>query len=190
MIVCGGTLGIFIAHSLQLKGLQVCVVEGAKLQGREQEWNISLDEMNELVELGVLLESDLDECIMTEFPVCRSGFKNEEMSVDGKGGYGENGIGYELDTPNVLNLGIAPKILIKNVMERFIESGGVVLESTPIKGVVVSKSLGAAVDIDISDIVGTAGDDADNDNDKNKNTIITSKLVLDCMGNGSPISRQ
>ena len=65
-------------------------------------------------------------------------------------------------------------------MERFIESGGVVLESTPIKGVVVSKLLGAAVDISG---IGTG----DNDNDKN---IITSKLVLDCMGNGFPISRQ
>jgi len=78
VIVCGGTLGIFIAYSLQLKGLGVCVVEGGKLQGREQEWNISMDEMLELVELGVLTQSDLDEAIKTEFPVCRSGFKNEE----------------------------------------------------------------------------------------------------------------
>lgn len=78
VIICGGTLGIFIALSLQLKGLDVCVVEGGKLQGREQEWNISMDEMLELVELGVLTQSDLDEAIKTEFPVCRSGFKNQE----------------------------------------------------------------------------------------------------------------
>jgi len=78
VVVCGGTLGIFIAHSLQLKGYKVCVVEGGKLQGREQEWNISMDEMMELVELGVLTKADLDEAITTEFPVCRSGFKNKE----------------------------------------------------------------------------------------------------------------
>jgi hypothetical protein len=168
--VCGGTLGIFIAYALQIKGLKVCVVEGGKLQGREQEWNISMDEMLELVELGVLNEKDLDEAIKTEFPACRSGFKNEE--ADTTGGYFENGIGYECDTPDVLNLGIAPKILIENVKERFIESGGVVKEMTPIKGLVISRSLGAAVDL------GEAS------------KPITSKLVLDCMGNGSPISRQ
>ena len=84
MTVCGGTLGIFIAYSLQLKGLSVCVVEGGKLQGREQEWNISMDEMLELVELGVLNQSDLDEAIKTEFPVCRAGFKNEEGKVIGR----------------------------------------------------------------------------------------------------------
>lgn len=78
VVVCGGTLGIFVGLALQLKGHRVCVVEGGKLQGREQEWNISMDELMELVELGVLTEGDLNEAIKTEFPVCRSGFKNQE----------------------------------------------------------------------------------------------------------------
>jgi len=170
VVVCGGTLGIFIARALQLKRYNVCVVEGGKLQGREQEWNISMDEMMELVELGVLTMSDLDEAIKTEFPVCRSGFKNEEAQTSG--GYFENGIGYECDTPDVLNLGVAPKILIENVKQRFLEGGGTVKESTPIKGIVVSRKLGAALDLGET------------------NEPITSRLVLDCMGNGSPISRQ
>ena len=37
-----------------------------------------MDEMLELVELGVLTTEDLDEAIKTEFPSCRSGFKNKE----------------------------------------------------------------------------------------------------------------
>ena len=76
--LCGGTLGIFIALSLQLKGHKVLVVEAGKLMGREQEWNISMKELEELVELGVLSQSDVDEAIKTEFPGCRSGFKNSE----------------------------------------------------------------------------------------------------------------
>ncbi len=83
MVVCGGTLGIFAALALQLKGRNVCVVEGGKLVGREQEWNISMDELMELVELGVLTTEDLDEAIKTEFPVCRSGFKNKEGECEG-----------------------------------------------------------------------------------------------------------
>lgn len=172
VVVCGGTLGIFIARSLQLKGLNVCVVEGGKLQGREQEWNISMDEMEELVELGVLEESDLEESIKTEFPACRSGFKNMEVPLNGKGGYFENNIGYECDTPGVLNLGVAPKILIENVKKRFIKNGGIVKEMTPIKGIAISSEYGAIVNI---------GDSSDS---------ISTRLVLDCMGNASPISRQ
>ncbi len=71
VVLCGGTLGIFIATALQLKGHNVCVVEAGKLLGREQEWNISMKELLELVELGVLTTADIDEAVKTEFPGCR-----------------------------------------------------------------------------------------------------------------------
>ena len=45
IVVCGGTLGIFFATALLLQGHKVCVVEAGKLQGREQEWNISMEEL-------------------------------------------------------------------------------------------------------------------------------------------------
>ncbi|KAL9265902.1 Chromatin remodeling protein EBS-like protein [Drosera capensis] len=41
VLVCGGTLGIFIAAALGAKGLKVGVVERNVLKGREQKWNIS-----------------------------------------------------------------------------------------------------------------------------------------------------
>jgi len=199
IIVCGGTLGIFIATSLQMKGHKVCVIEGGKLQGRNQEWNISMNEMLELVELGVLTKDDLDKVIKTEFPSCRSGFKNKEgkfsnlmkqimysilmsnffnfcnfdlISATTTGSYFENGIGYECFTPDVLNLGVDPSILIEIVKKRFTRSGGVVKENTPVKGIVISEGYGAAVDV---------GD---------RELPVTARLILDCMGNGSPISRQ
>lgn len=169
--VCGGTLGIFVALALQLKGHDVLCVEAGPLRGREQEWNISMDEMLELVDLGVLTQEDIDEAVQTEFPACRSGFKNREKTPL-KGTYFENNIGYETTTPDVLNLGVAPSILIENVKQRFIALGGTVKEMQPLKQVVVSESIGAAIDL---------GEDEE---------PITSRLVLDCMGNGSPISRQ
>ncbi len=169
--ICGGTLGIFIAMALQLKGHSVAVLEAGKLRGREQEWNISMKELLELVELGVLTEEDIDMAVKTEFPGCRAGFKNSEVTPL-EGGYFDNGVGYECFTPNVLNLGISPSVLIENVSERFKAAGGVIFEGTPLKGIVVSESLGAALDV---------GEEKD---------PITSRLVLDCMGNASPISRQ
>ena len=171
VIVCGGTLGIFVATALKLKGHSVLVVEAGKLRGRQQEWNISMDELMELVSLGVLNQEDIDDAVETEFPACRSGFKNKEITPL-EGTYFENNIGFEVTTPDVLNLGIDPSILIENVKNRFLEHGGVIKEQQPIKQVVVSEVVGAAVDL---------GEEID---------PITAKLVLDCMGNASPISRQ
>jgi hypothetical protein len=169
--ICGGTLGIFFATALALKGHKVVVFEAGKLQGREQEWNISLKEMDELLEVGVLTQEDIDAVITTEFPACRSGFKNKEVTPLA-GGYFENGIGYETTTPNVLNLGVSPALLLERVKKRFILLGGTVKEETRLQGVVVSEALGSALDL---------GDDLE---------PVTASLVLDCMGNASPISRQ
>jgi flavin-dependent dehydrogenase len=171
VVVCGGTLGIFFAYALQLKGHRVCVMEAGKLRGREQEWNISMDELLELVELGILTQEDIDAAITTEFPGCRAGFKNREVTPT-KGGYFENGVGYECETPDVLNLGVAPTVLLERAAERFKGLGGVIMEETRLNGVVVSEILGTAMDL---------GEESE---------PVTARLVLDCMGGGSPISRQ
>ncbi|KVH93083.1 hypothetical protein Ccrd_004874 [Cynara cardunculus var. scolymus] len=60
VLVCGGTLGIFVATALSLKGLRVGIVERNQLKGREQEWNISRKELLELVEVGILTEDEIE----------------------------------------------------------------------------------------------------------------------------------
>ncbi len=174
IVVCGGTLGIFFALALLLRNpkFRICVVESAPaIRGRDQEWNISLTELYELIKLGVLTENDLDDIITTEFPACRSGFKNKEVTpLDG--GYFDNNIGYECSTDGVLNLGVSPSILLERVAARFRDLGGVIREDTRLFGVTVSDTVGTALDI---------GD---------TNEPITTNLLMDCMGNASPISRQ
>jgi hypothetical protein len=171
VVICGGTLGIFFATALQMRGLNVCVVEAGILRGREQEWNISMDELLELKELGVLSQEDIEAAVKTEFSACRSGFKNREVTPT-VGGYFENGIGYECFTNGVLNLGVSPATLIERTGKKFQELGGTLRETTPLKGICTSETLGAAVDLGSDD------------------EPVTASLVLDCMGNGSPISRQ
>ena len=168
--VCGGTLGIFFATALQLEGHNVCVVEAGKLRGREQEWNISMDELFHLKSLGVLSQEDIDDAIQTDFPGCRSGFKNKEVEV--KGGYLENGVGYECFTEGVLNLGVSPKILIERVSQRFQSLGGVIVEETRLQGVCAVKEIGAALDFGAYQ------------------EPVTARLIIDAMGNNSPITRQ
>lgn len=78
-IVCGGTLGIFLATALSCKGLKVAVVERNILKGREQEWNISKKELLELVKVGILEEDDIDQAIAAKFsPACKANRNCEE----------------------------------------------------------------------------------------------------------------
>ncbi len=72
VVVCGGTLGIFMATALQLKGFKVCVVERGPLQGRAQEWNISRKELMELVAQGVLAAEDAAAAVSIDFNPCVS----------------------------------------------------------------------------------------------------------------------
>lgn len=95
VIVCGGTLGIFIATALSSRGLRVGIVEKNILKGviyeevlwnwylsnvlsdvsdesiigyqREQEWNISRKELWELVEVGILVEDDIEKITAAKF---------------------------------------------------------------------------------------------------------------------------
>jgi len=157
VVVCGGTLGIFLATALQLQGYNVCLLEAGRLQGREQEWNISRQDLMELVHLGVISEQDAEDAVTTEFQGCRSAFDN----------------GYERFSKDVLNLGVSPFILIERVAARFKSLGGTVIEQTPLRGIVVSELNGAALDLG-----------------NGRKQPITTRLVIDSMGNASPITRQ
>ncbi|CAM9131969.1 unnamed protein product [Phaeothamnion confervicola] len=158
--VCGGTLGIFMATALAKRGFKVAVIERGALRGRKQEWNISEQELRELVAAGVLGEEDISAVIGVRFNPLRAGFKRAESDPRGVDTY----------CPDVLNLGVRPSVLVERARARFEAAGGTVLEGTPIGGVSVRPD-GAALD------VGEGG-------------TVTARLVLDCMGNASPMVRQ
>lgn len=65
--VAGGTMGIFMACALQLRGFRVCVVERGVVAGRSQDWNVSEKEIREFVHLGVFSEEELKEIIGISF---------------------------------------------------------------------------------------------------------------------------
>ncbi|CAM0909073.1 unnamed protein product [Alopecurus aequalis] len=67
VLVCGGTLGIFIATALSYKGLRVGIIERNIIKGREQEWNISRKELMEIVEVGILSEEEVEQIISSDF---------------------------------------------------------------------------------------------------------------------------
>ncbi|KAL2973421.1 hypothetical protein AAZX31_14G044700 [Glycine max] len=154
VLVCGGTLGIFIATALCARGLRVAIVERNVLKGRDQEWNISTKELLELVEVGVLEEDDIERATAVKFNPNRCGFER-------KGDIWVN---------DILNLGVSPAKLIEIVKTRFISLGGVIFEGCGVSCINVYED--AAV-------LKLSGD-----------KILSSRLIIDAMGNFSPVVKQ
>lgn len=154
VLVCGGTLGIFIATALSRRGLRVGVVERNILKGREQEWNISRKELLELVEVGILEEDDIEQVISASFNPNRSGF-------EGRG---------EIWVEEILNLGVSPVKLIEIMKKRFNSFGGVIFEGCSVSSICIHED--AAV-LELAE-----------------GKILSARLIIDAMGNFSPIVRQ
>ena len=187
VIICGGTLGIFLAVALQKRGYSVCIVEKRTLSGRTQEWNISREELEHLTEL--VPEDTLRNCIVTEFNPIRVGFPKME----------------DLWVKDILNLGVSPRLLIDALREEFISAGGVLLEKTAFKAAhvyddgVESQIIAGRVEVDAGDINRSHIEKNDRKlpesdgwrvEEIRKKKKVTSRLLVDCMGHYSSIVKQ
>jgi hypothetical protein len=129
VIISGGPIGIFFALALQLKGLDVCVLDGADLIGDETEWTMRTEDLLDLHGLGILTEEDIEIAMQTT----DAGFNIELLNEGGPSGNS--------------NWCLSPDILIKRVALRFKEGGGTILTQTPMMGIAISEYSGAAVDL-------------------------------------------
>ena len=161
VIVSGGTLGIFFGLALQNKGYKVCVIERNKILGRQQEWNISRKELNTLIRLGILTESESNLILGIEFNPVRVGFKSDTSITPSNE--------FELYVNDILNLGVKPDVLIDLTRRNFESTGGIVVENAAIERVETYEN---GVQVICSQSSHSA------------------RLVLDAMGNASPIAKQ
>jgi len=124
--VCGGTLGLMLATTLQKRGFKVCVLDKRLIEGRTQEWNISRGELKSLIETGLLSDEELDSCIVSNFNPIRVGFKG----------------GPEVWVDDCLNLGVSPKLLLDLIKSKFVEAGGTLMENATFKAAEVTPGVG------------------------------------------------
>ncbi|CAJ1340511.1 unnamed protein product [Effrenium voratum] len=120
VVVCGGTLGILVARALQNEGYSVCIVERGVVKGRDQEWNVSCEELEPLVKNDIINQQDLDAAILSRWPKSRVGFEGT-YAVEFRAG--------------ALNAGVSPHILVEAARRRFEEAGGQILEGAMLEGV-------------------------------------------------------
>jgi lycopene cyclase CruP len=166
VIVCGGTLGIFIGCALQRRGWQVAIIEQGTLRGRAQEWNISRKELNAFLELDLLTETELETAIATVYNPARVGFQG----------------GKDLWVRDILNIGVDPVYLLEVLKQKFLDAGGKLLEQTGFKQAIAYAD-GVSVEVALTD-----GDPSPKEGEGNKK--IPGRLLLDVMGHFSPIARQ
>lgn len=86
---------------------------------------------------------------------------------------------FTLWTKDILHLGINAVTLLDRAKQRFLEAGGVIRDNTPAQGVRITPN-GAEVELP----------QAEEEKQKEQQPALTSRLIIDCMGNQSPISRQ
>jgi lycopene cyclase CruP len=120
-VICGGTLGIIMGAALAQRGWRVAVLERGILRGRDQEWNISRQELQVLVELGLLSTEELEQAIATQYNPARLTFHE----------------GIELFVENVLNIGVDPVFLLETLKTKFLAAGGELFEQVPFSGAIV-----------------------------------------------------
>ena len=121
IVICGGTLGILLGAALQQLGWQVVLIERGVLKGREQEWNISRNELETFIELDLLTRQELEMAISTEYNPARVSFKP----------------GQEVWVEDVLNIGVDPVYLLEQLKQKFLQAGGKLLENTAFKSATV-----------------------------------------------------
>ena len=114
LVICGGTLGILLGASLQQLGWQVTLIERGVLRGRDQEWNISRNELQTLIDLELLTPAELEKAIATEYNPARVSFSGES----------------EVWVKDVLNIGVDPVYLLEQLKQKFLAAGGKILENT------------------------------------------------------------
>ena len=160
--VCGGTLGLLLACTLQLKGHRVVVLEAGPLRGRAQDWNTSEEELQTLITMGCLTQDELKLVAPFSFgPMsCRFGPSPT----------------FDLQLQGVLDVAVSPTALLECVRRRFEAAGGLVLERTLVTEVRIYAD-GAELAL--------AGPD-----EGSATRILHSRLVVDCMGHRSPIALQ
>lgn len=121
VVICGGTLGILIGAALAQRGWRVALLERGNLRGRAQEWNISRQELQAFVRLGLLTEAELAQAIATQYNPARIQFHE----------------GPAVWVEDVLNIGVDPVYLLETLKQKFLAAGGKLVEQTPFEAAIV-----------------------------------------------------
>ncbi|MDH6097647.1 flavin-dependent dehydrogenase [Anabaenopsis sp. FSS-46] len=167
LIYIGGALGVIHAAVMAKLGYKVLLVERLPFGRMNREWNISRDELESLIHLGLLTPSELETLIVREY---KDGF-NKFFD-------GNNPPKLRspiLHTPTVLNIALDSDRLLQMCGQKLRDAGGEIWDETEF----------IRADINSTQVVITVKDLPSQNQQQ-----VSGRLLIDAMGTASPIAWQ
>jgi len=128
-----------------------------------------LNELDALVKANIITNDEMKSIISIVFNPVRVGFHSIPLDSLGK----QQQDGFELKTTDILNVGVNPKQLLSIVKDKYLSIGGEILENTAL----------SRIDVFLDRSLVTCSSN-------NLDIQLSSRLVIDAMGNTSPIVQQ
>ena len=167
LIYIGGALGSIHAAVMAKLGYKVLLVERLPFGKMNREWNISRDEIQSLINLGLLTNAELAEIISREY---KDGFNK---FFDGNNP--SNLKSSVLHTPTVLNIALDSERLLALCGQKLQAAGGDIWDETEFSQVNISAT---QVSINVKHL--PTGNEQQ----------VSGRLLIDAMGTASPIAWQ
>ncbi|MEO0535252.1 MAG: flavin-dependent dehydrogenase [Cyanobacteria bacterium P01_A01_bin.123] len=184
LIYVGGALGIIHAAVMATLGHRVLLIERLPFGRMNREWNISRQEFQSLIDLGLFSSEEFEALIAHEYQDGFNKFFDANNPVAAQAP--------TLHTPTVLNIAIDSEKLLKFCGEKFTAAGGIILDETDF--------LWAEIDQD-GVMVHTRhrgeywrkppeGVEPAQESNRQTQHRIQGRLLVDAMGTASPIAWQ
>ncbi|AUC59821.1 lycopene cyclase CruA [Cyanobacterium sp. HL-69] len=167
IIYVGGALGAIHAALIAKIGYNVLVIERLKFGRMNREWNISRDEFQVLIDLGLFTKKEFEYCIAAEYKDGFSKFFDANNPDKLKANV--------LHTPTVLNIALDTNKLLEVCQKKLIKYGADIWDETDFEKATVGK-----------DIVTVKGTHLVTEDEREA----TGRLLIDAMGTASPIAWQ
>ncbi|BDA72234.1 hypothetical protein RIVM261_007210 [Rivularia sp. IAM M-261] len=167
IIYIGGALGVIHAAVMARLGYKVLLIERLPFGRMNREWNISRDEIQNLINLGLLTSNEVESIIACEY---KDGFNkffdaNNPKKLKAP----------VLHTPTVLNIALKSDKWLQLCGEKLKAAGGEICDNTEF----------IRADIDNSQVSVTVKNLTNN-----SETKVSGRLLVDAMGTASPIAWQ
>ncbi|MEL6581981.1 MAG: flavin-dependent dehydrogenase [Cyanobacteria bacterium J06607_15] len=167
LIYIGGALGVIHAAVMALKGYKVLLVERLPFGRMNREWNISRDEFQSLINLGLFTPAEFESVIAAEYVDGYSKFFDAYNPPHLKAKV--------LHTPKVLNVAIDAEKLLRFCGDKLLQSGGEIWDETEFVRADVSET---EVTVQLTHLPSKT------------NKKASARLLIDAMGTASPIAWQ
>ncbi len=167
LIYVGGALGVIHAAVMAQKGYRVLLIERLPFGRMNREWNISRDEFQSLINLGLFTSQDFEAVIAAEYIDGFSKFFDAYNPPHLKADI--------LHTPKVLNVAIDAEKLLRFCGDKLLQAGGEIWDETEFIRADLTDN---HVTVELVYLPTQASKQA------------TGRLLIDAMGTASPIAWQ